>query len=74
MAGTTTKSRDTAGHDHSVLRDLAIQHNKLVVDVELLRATLVAHGAVAHAAVAGADAANLTGAQVGNDLGTPITS
>jgi len=42
MAGTTTKSRDDAGHEQGALRDLMLQHNKMVDDLELLRSKFVA--------------------------------
>lgn len=41
MAGTTTKSRPTA-YAGSDLRDLIVQHNALIADVEILRAGLAA--------------------------------
>lgn len=80
MAGTTTKSRDNAGQEQSALRELLIQHNKLVDDLEALRAafaTLVtklnADAGVTDTNYASVAAATLTGAKVGNLSGSAIT-
>lgn len=42
MAGTTTTSRDNLGHPSSANRDHALQHNKVIADLEVLRAGLAA--------------------------------
>lgn len=69
MAGTTTKSRDNAGHEQGVLRDLVVQFNKLVDDLELLRSHVATGTGVTATA-----AAALTAAKIGNPSGTAITS
>ena len=85
MAGTTTSSRVTGvkGSDQS---DLAIQHNKLVADVELLRAAIVAIATkldadagvtdtnyAAGATLAAIDtAAELLAAKIGDQSGTAL--
>lgn len=82
MAGTTTKSipsvdtRQNPGRD---LADLIRQHNKLVDDVEALRAAFSGHvhggvtaGAANTSAVAILAAATLTGAKVGDRSGTAV--
>lgn len=40
MAGTTTKSRDNAGHEQGAVRDLLVQFNKAIDDLEKLRAAV----------------------------------
>lgn len=82
MAGTTTKSRDNGGHEQGALRDLIIQHNKLVDDVENLRNVLATHThtganpvAPTAATITTVDAAaDLTASKIGNENGTAITS
>ena len=87
MAGTTTSSRPT-GVPSSDVRDLCIQFNKLVADVELIRAwaTAVAIKLDADAGVTDTNyaaaatmvlidtAAELTAAKIGNAAGTAITA
>lgn len=82
MSGTTTSSHITAVPS-SDARDLIIQHNKLVDDLEALRAKFAATLAKldADAGVTDTDyvstqtvlAATLTAAKVGNQSGTAIT-
>jgi hypothetical protein len=40
MAGTTTKSRDNAGHEQGALRDMLLNFQKVVTDLETLRAAV----------------------------------
>lgn len=86
MAGTTTKSRITSVKNSDV-RDLLINFNKLVDDVENIRLALVATctkldadagvtdtNYAAQATVAAIDtAAEMLGAKIGNVLGTAVT-
>lgn len=79
MAGDTTNSRDNLGQEQSATRDLAIEHNKLVDDVEALRAafaTLVtklnADAGVTDVNYASVAEATLTAGKVG-DNGTAIS-
>lgn len=82
MAGTTTK-QTLAGRPGSALRNLIIEHNKLVDDLETLRAKYAAALAKldADAGVTDTDyvstqtvlAATLTAAKIGNTSGTAIT-
>lgn len=88
MAGTTLKRRDTAGVSENMVRDLVIQMNKLIDDVELIRAAVVATCAkldadagvtdtnyAAQATVAAIDpATDLQAAKIGNEAGTAITA
>lgn len=83
MAGTTTKSRRTqlAGND---VNDLLIQFNKLVDDLETLRAAYAATLAKLDADAGVTDtnyvslntvlAAGLTAAKIGNQAGTAVTA
>ena len=83
MAGTTTKSRRTALRGADV-NDLLIQFNKLVDDMETLRAAYAATLAKldADAGVTDANyvstntvlAASLTAAKVGDQAGTAISA
>jgi hypothetical protein len=76
MAGTITKSRDNTGHEQGAMRDLMLQHNKLVDDLETLRAkfVLVLQKLDADAGVTDTNynalhtvaAATLTGAKIGS--------
>jgi len=86
MAGTTTNSKRTAlpGSDQN---DLLVQYNKLVADVELIRAAVVALATkldadagvtdtnyAAGATLAAIDtAAELLAAKIGNEAGTVIS-
>lgn len=88
MAGTTLKRHDFYGVTESPTRDLVIQFNKLVDDVELIRAAVVAlatkldaDGGVtdtnyaAGATLAAIDtAAELLAAKIGNAAGTAISA
>lgn len=87
MAGTTTKSRVNVGHKQSAIRDLLIQFNKLVDDVENVRAVVVALTTKLDADAGVTDtnytsvtaapinpATDLLAAKVGNPNGTAITS
>jgi hypothetical protein len=88
MAGTTLKRRDTGGHTENMVRDLVIQFNKLIDDVELIRAAVTAtcvkldaDGGVtdtnyaAQATVAAIDtAAEMLAAKIGNEAGTAISA
>jgi hypothetical protein len=62
MAGVTVTGKRT-DHAAAANEKLRQEFNRLVDDVEALRAALVAHGGAAHAAV-NLPAANLTGAKV----------
>lgn len=86
MAGTTTKSLEQA-LPGSACKDTTVQFNKLIADVELLRAAIVAIATkldadagvtdtnyAAGATLAAIDtAAELTAALVGNGAGTAIS-
>lgn len=88
MAGTTLKRRDTGGHTENMVRDLVIQFNKLVDDLELVRAAVKAmavqidadNGTIGTDYVAAAtitaitSAATMTAAKIGNEAGTAITA
>lgn len=87
MAGTTVRIRPV-GRTGSALRQLTIEHNKLVADVELLRAAVVAmavqidadNGTIgtdyaAAATITAIDtAAELTAAKIGDDSGTAYSA
>jgi hypothetical protein len=88
MAGTTLKRTQHFGQPESPVRDLVIQFNKLVGDVELIRAAVVAMAVQidADAGTIGTDyaaaatitaidtAAELTAAKIGNEGGTAISA
>jgi hypothetical protein len=88
MAGTTLKRTQKYGMTESVTRDLVIQFNKLVDDVELIRAWATAltikldadagvtdTNYAAAATMAAIDtAAELTAAKIGNEAGTAISA
>lgn len=88
MAGTTTKSRDNAGLTGGAKRQTVIEFNKLVADVELIRAWATAltikldldagvtdtNYAAAATMVAIDTAAELTAAKVGDLAGTAISA
>lgn len=69
MAGTTTRSRDNAGHPEGALRQLTIEFNKLVADVELIRARYATG-----TAVTATTAAELLAARIGDLSGAAISS
>jgi hypothetical protein len=83
MAGTTTTTFDNSGLA-GALRQVIIEHNKLVDDVEALRAKYAAALAKLDADAGVTDtnyvatqtvlAATLTAAKVGNMTGTAITT
>lgn len=87
MAG-TLKRRRLVGVQNSALRDLIIEHNNLVDDVELLRAAVVAmaeqidadNGTIgtdyaAAATITAIDTAGeMTAAKIGDDGGTEYTA
>jgi hypothetical protein len=77
MPGTTTKSRVNVGHDNGAMRDLALQHNKLIDDLETARVkmnAIITAAATSLAAVAAVPAlATGTAAKIGDDSGTPVT-
>ena len=87
MAGTTVRIRPV-GRTGSALRQLTIEHNKLVADVELLRAAVVAmavqidadNGTIgtdyaAAATITAIDtAAELTASKIGDDGGTAYSA
>lgn len=84
MAGTTTSDKDIFGLAGG-LRSLVVNYNKLVTDVETLRAALDAvcdlldadsgvNGTTYAATAAVTTAAALTAAKVGNDQGTALTA
>lgn len=77
MAGTTTKSRGFLGHPSSYQRDMAIQLNKAVDDLDALRtkvaAIITAAGTDIAAVAAVAAPAAITAAKVGNGEGTAIS-
>jgi predicted oxidoreductase len=88
MAGTTLKRRDTFGLPENAVRDLVIQMNKLIDDVELVRAAVKAmavqidadNGTIgtdyeaAAGIVAIATAATMTAAKIGDAGGTAISA
>jgi hypothetical protein len=78
MAGTTTTSKDTFGHDGAGSRDLMLQHQKVVDDLEALRTkvnAIVTAAATSVAAINALGAAGaITTAKIGGTTGTPITS
>ena len=89
MAGTTLKRLDhVLGQPESAVRDLVIQLNKLIDDVELIRAAVTATcvkldadagvtdtNYAAQATVAAIDtAAELLAAKIGNSAGTAISA
>lgn len=78
MAGATTKSRDSLGHDGNADRDAVIQYNKLVDDVEALRtklAAVITAAATSLPTIAALPApAAVVAGKIGNDAGTPITT
>jgi hypothetical protein len=88
MAGTTLKRRDTFGLNENVTKDLVIQVNKLIDDLELVRAAVKAmavqidadNGTIGTDYVAAAtitaitDAATMTAAKIGNSAGTAISA
>jgi hypothetical protein len=88
MAGTTLKRRDTFGLNENVTKDLVIQVNKLIDDLELVRAAVKAmavqidadNGTIGTDYVAAAtitaitDAATMTAAKIGNEAGTAISA
>lgn len=55
MAGTITKSKSTSTHN-SACRDCIVEHNKLVTDVETLRAQVASLGTKLNGALAKLDA------------------
>jgi hypothetical protein len=87
MAGTTVRIRPI-GRTTSVTRQLVIEMNKLIADVELLRAAIVAmavqidadNGTIgtdyaAAATITAIDtAAELTAAKIGDDAGTAYSA
>lgn len=88
MAGTALKRRQHHGGSESITRDLVIQFNKAVADVELLRGKLVATAVkldadtlvgdtnyAAQATITAIDtAAELLAAKIGNEVGTAISA
>jgi hypothetical protein len=88
MAGTTLKRRATFGVNENVQKDLVIQVNKLIDDLELVRAAVVAMAvqidadngtigtdyAAAATITAITDAATMTAAKIGNSAGTAISA
>lgn len=86
MAGTTLERHGFIGQPESTLRDLVIQFNKLVADVELVRAAVIiiaaqldADGGVTdtdyEANVATiATAAELLAAKIGDHAGTVVSA
>lgn len=88
MPGTTLKRQDHFGLNESALRDLVIQFNKLVDDVELVRAAVKAmavqidadNGTIGTDYVAAATITAITGsttllaAKIGNAAGTAISA
>jgi hypothetical protein len=88
LAGTTLKRRDTFGLNENVTKDLVIQVNKLIDDLELVRAAVKAmavqidadNGTIGTDYVAAAtitaitDAATMTAAKIGNSAGTAISA
>jgi hypothetical protein len=88
MAGTTAKTHQFVGAEGSALRLLVINLNKLIDDVELIRAAVTAmalkldaDGGVsdtnyaAGATLAAIDtAAEMTAAKIGNEAGTAISA
>lgn len=88
MAGTTLKRTQKHGLPESPVRDVIIQLNKLIDDVELVRAAVVATcvkldadagvtdtNYAAQATVAAIEpATDLTAAKIGNEGGTAISA
>jgi hypothetical protein len=88
MAGTTLKRRPTFNQPENAVRDLVIQMNKLIDDVELVRAAVKAmavqidadNGTIGTDYVAAAtitaitDASTMTAAKIGNEAGTAISA
>lgn len=88
MAGTLVKARAVLGVQGSISRQMVIEHNKMVDDIELIRAAVVAlatkldaDGGVtdtnyaAGATLAAIDtAAELLAAKIGNDAGTAYSA
>lgn len=88
MAGTALKRRQSFGLTESPVRDLVIQMNKLIDDVELVRAAVKAMAAqidtdagtigtdyVAAATITAiTSAATMTAAKIGNEGGTAISA
>lgn len=88
MAGTTLKRHDTFGLPENAVRDLVIQVNKMVDDIELIRTAVVAmavqidadNGTIgtdyeaAAGIVAIATAATMTAAKIGDSAGTAISA
>jgi hypothetical protein len=88
LAGTTLKRRPTFGLNENVQKDLVIQVNKLIDDLELVRAAVKAmavqidadNGTIGTDYVAAAtitaitDAATMTAAKIGNEAGTAISA
>lgn len=88
MAGTTLKRSQHFGLTESPVRDLIIQMNKLIDDVELVRAAVKAmavqidadNGTIGTDYVAAAtitaitSAATMTAAKIGNEAGTAISA
>lgn len=84
MAGTTVRRRGGLGLSESVVRQLVIEHNKLVDDLEALRAKyaaalakLDADGGVTDTNYVSTQtvlAATLTAAKIGDDAGTAYTA
>ncbi len=88
MAGTTSKSRDNAGLTGGARRQSVIELNKLIDDVELIRAWATAltikldldagvtdaNYAAAATMTAIDTAAELLAAKVGNEAGTAISA
>lgn len=77
MPGPTTKSRDDLGHDQGGIRDLMLQHQKAVDDLETLRLKInavITAAATSLAAVAAVPAqAALTAGKVGDLNGNALT-
>lgn len=77
MAGTTTKSRGFLGQPGSYQKDLTIQFNKAVADLDALKAkvaAIITAAATDIAAVAAVAApASITAAKVGNADGTAVS-
>ena len=88
MAGTTLKRREHYGGLESVTRDLVVQLNKFIDDIELVRAAVKATAVkldadagvtdtdyAASATVAAiTNAGTMTAAKIGNEIGTAIAA
>jgi hypothetical protein len=88
LAGTTLKRRPTFGLNENVQKDLVIQVNKLIDDLELVRAAVKAmavqidadNGTIGTDYVAAAtitaitSASTMTAAKIGNEAGTAISA